>query len=186
MVWNGRQSGARTCRNLPQDVSQWYPQVGHPVYKHVGGLKWTGGSKRVGGLKRTGGLQAFILGTSISETMLSGSNHKRNHNKNASLCNLDDAFPSGFQFDSIGRFALQSDPICQPFSGPKTHLRNWLESLRKGWWNEETESLHGNPDFLWRARGVAQPSLKEAEGTCSFQYSRTSVLPELWHPLLGD
>ena len=83
-------------------------------------------------------------------------NHKRNHNKNASVCNLDDAFPSGFQFDSIGRFALQSDPICQPFSGPKTHLRNWLESLRKGWWNEETESLHENPDFLYSARGASR------------------------------
>jgi len=71
--------------------------------------------------------------SSLSVLRCSCLNHKRNHNKNYSVCNLDDAFPSGFQFDSIGRFALQSDPICQPFSGPKTHLRNWLESLRKRW-----------------------------------------------------
>ena len=92
--------------------------------------------------------------SSLSVLQCSCLNHERNHNTNASVCNLDDAFPSGFQFDSIRRFALQSDPICQPFPGPKTHLRNWLESLRKGWWNEETESLHENPDFLYSGWGV--------------------------------
>ena len=58
-----------------------------------------------------------------------------------------------FQEDNF-RFAFRSGfrsvtgILCQPFSGPKRHLRNRLESLRKSRWNEETESLHRNPDFL--------------------------------------
>ena len=74
----------------------------------MGGLQRTGGLKRAGGWTRTGG---FKRAGGLKRTDLfpqKGSNMAPN--KNASLCNFDDAFPSGFQFDSIRFcFAIRSD-----------------------------------------------------------------------------